>query len=163
MNQTRVARQRASSSASSSLARGMARECVARQPMCQCVLRIDAGIARAYLARMPRRKPNLVPPSPAPPTWRDPWAWASALAVVPLVVKCIGGALGEPAAEDFDMLHRVLFERSHSLLDGGGTSAFWRPVSFQLYFGAFGRMLLARPAGVAFVHAVLLALTAVIL
>jgi hypothetical protein len=65
--------------------------------------------------------------------------------------------LGEPVAEDFDFLSRALLSANHTLLDGGGSAAFWRPVSHQLYYLAFGRLMLWEPRLMAAVHAVLMA------
>ncbi len=97
-------------------------------------------------------------PLPAlPPTLRDPWAWGSVLALLPLLVRCIGAPLGEPAAEDFDFLHRSLFTGTGSLLDGGGSSAFWRPVAHQVYYATLSPLILSAPRVVAALHALLLA------
>jgi hypothetical protein len=102
-------------------------------------------------------------PRPAPPTWRDPWAWLTAAAVLPLLAGLSGAPLGEAVAEDFDFLVRALLAPANSLLDGGGSGAFWRPVSHQLYYEALGPLILARPGVVAGIHAALLALAAVLL
>jgi hypothetical protein len=83
--------------------------------------------------------------------------------VVPLVARCRGGALGEPVAEDFDFIRHVVLLGRHSLLDGGGSEAFWRPVAHQLYYLALGPTIVARPALVSGLHATLLALAAVLL
>jgi tetratricopeptide (TPR) repeat protein len=98
-----------------------------------------------------------------PPAWRDPWAWASAASVLALVARTRGTPRGEAVAEDFDFLRRALLEPGLSLLDGGGSSAFWRPVSHQLYYEALGPLILGRPGAVAAIHAALLALGAVLL
>src|SRR5262245_34358788 len=74
-----------------------------------------------------------------------------------------GAPWGEPVAEDFDFLRRALLDGMGTLLDGGGSHAFWRPISFQLYYAAFGRLILGAPAVVTVVHLVLLALGAVLL
>ncbi|HEU5319495.1 MAG TPA: hypothetical protein VFX28_01745, partial [Methylomirabilota bacterium] len=63
-----------------------------------------------------------------------------------------GAPWGEPVAEDFDFLHRALFEGMGTLLDGGGSSAFWRPIPHQLYYATFGRASLATPALVTVFH-----------
>jgi tetratricopeptide (TPR) repeat protein len=99
----------------------------------------------------------------APPTWRDPWAWVSAAAILPLWLGTIGAPRGEPAAEDFDLLRRALLEGGGSLFDGGGTLAFWRPISNQVYFRLLGETILAHPGRVALLHALLLAAAAVLL
>ncbi len=114
--------------------------------------------------RTPR--PDPVPRAPvnlAPPLSRDPWAWASALAVLPLVLHSLGAHLGEPVAEDFDFLHRALLSGNHSLLDGGGSTAFWRPMAHQFYYLALGPLMLAHPGAVVALHAVLLAVTSLLL
>ncbi len=95
--------------------------------------------------------------APAPRTARDPWAWASVLAIVPLLARCIGAPLGEAVAEDFDFLHRTLFSGMGSLLDGGGSTAFWRPVAHQLYYAALGPVIVGSPRVVAALHVLLLA------
>jgi len=106
----------------------------------------------------PARSPRVEPaPSPAPPLARDPWALAALLAIAPLLAKCWGAPLGEPAAEDYDFLHRIVFHGLGSLLDGGGSTAFWRPLAHQVYYAALGRFALTHPLAVALVHAALLA------
>ena len=103
-------------------------------------------------ARAPRRADA----GPVPPLWRDPWALATALAVIPLLVRCAGAPLGEAVAEDFDFLHRSLFVGLGSLLDGGGSSAFWRPLAHQVYYAALGPLIVSHPLVVAMLHALLL-------
>ena len=102
-----------------------------------------------------------VAPAPGPetaqPLWRDPWALATALAVVPLLVRCAGAPLGEPVAEDFDFLRRSLFFGLGSLFDGGGSTAFWRPLAHQVYYAALGPLIVSHPRLVAALHALLLA------
>jgi hypothetical protein len=95
-------------------------------------------------------------PAPAPPLWRDPWALATAIGVVPLLVRCAGAPLGEPVAEDFDFLRRSLFSGVGSLLDGGGSSAFWRPLAHQVYYAALGPLIVTQPLAVAMLHLLLL-------
>src|SRR6266571_4479868 len=104
-----------------------------------------------------------IPLEPAVPLHRDRWAWASVLAVLPLVIHAWGAPLGEAVAEDFDFLHRVFFSRTHTLLDGGGSSAFWRPVAHQLYYETLGPLILSHPGLVATLHVVLLALASLLL
>jgi tetratricopeptide (TPR) repeat protein len=94
--------------------------------------------------------------SAAPPFARDPWALATALGVVPLLVRCAGAPLGEPVAEDFDFLRRSLFNGMGSLFDGGGSSAFWRPLAHQVYYAALGPLTVSHPLVVALLHALLL-------
>src|SRR5262245_54806732 len=103
-----------------------------------------------------------VPPGPPGRAWRDPWAWICALGVIPLVLHSLGAPLGEPVAEDFDFLHRALFSR-FDLLDGGGSSAFWRPLSHQLYYRALAPLLLDHPGSIAALHVGMLALATVLL
>lgn len=120
--------------------------------------RRDAHRSRAGVP--PPRDPAST--APAPPTWRDPWAWASALALLPLLVRALGAPLGEPVAEDFDFLRRTLFTGIGSLLDGGGSTAFWRPVAHQLYYATLGPLIVSHPRAVAALHALLLAAGAVL-
>ena len=79
-----------------------------------------------------------------------------------LVLGTRGAARGEPVAEDFDFLHVSLFEK-FSLLDGGGSSAFWRPVAHQLYYRAMGPWILDHPRWVSWAHILLMALAALLL
>jgi hypothetical protein len=109
------------------------------------------------------RAPAAILTPPPPPAFRDPWAWASVLAVLPLLAHALGAPLGEPVAEDFDFLHRALFARTHTLLDGGGSMAFWRPLSHQVYYLTLGRLALDHPSWVAAINTLLLALTALLL
>ncbi len=92
-----------------------------------------------------------------PPAARDPWAWLTLLAILPLVLRMAGAPWGEPVAEDFDFLRRALLEGMGTLADGGGSQAFWRPIPHQLYYAAFGRLILAAPAAVAVFHLCVLA------
>jgi tetratricopeptide (TPR) repeat protein len=89
---------------------------------------------------------------------KDGWCWAALGSVLVLVAHSVGAPLGEPVAEDFDFLARALLSGNHTLLDGGGSQAFWRPVSHQLYYLIFGRLMLAAPWAMALVHALLMAL-----
>ncbi len=68
------------------------------------------------------------------------------------MLHSLGAPLGEPAAEDFDFLHRALLEHRHTLLDGGGSLAFWRPLSHQVYYLLFGPLMLAHPRAIAAIH-----------
>ena len=122
-------------------------------------------------ARSPRRsrprgtapRPESAPASPVPappPLVRDVWSWLAALAVLPIVLHGLGAPLGEPVAEDFDFLRHNLLLGRHGLLDGGGSLAFWRPVSHQLYYTVLGSLILDHPRVVASLHAVLLAVAA---
>lgn len=61
------------------------------------------------------------------------------------------------------MLRRALLEGAPSFLDGGGSSAFWRPLAFQGYFGALGSLIVRHPLLVAGIHALLLSLAALLL
>jgi hypothetical protein len=78
--------------------------------------------------------------------------------VLVLVWHSLGAPLGEPVAEDFDFLYRALLSGRHTLMDGGGSVAFWRPVSHQLYYLALGRVMLSEPRVVATLHALLMGL-----
>ena len=112
----------------------------------------------------PRRRHDRPRPSPAravappPPAARDPWAWASALAVLPVLLHSLGAPLGEPFADDFDYLHRVVFSGVGSFFDGGGSTLYWRPLGRQVYFGALSRAILSHPGAVVGLHVLLLGL-----
>ena len=117
-------------------------------------------------ARAAAKAPPAPPPpplAPPPPLHRDGWAWLSVLAVLPLVIHAWGAPLGEAVAEDFDFLHRVMFSKTHTLLDGGGSTAFWRPVAHQLYYETLGPLILSHPGVVATLHILLLALSSLLL
>ena len=121
--------------------------------------RSRAGAPRPAAGPGPPRAaaaPARTPAASAPPFVRDPWALATALAVIPLLVRCAGAPLGEAVAEDFDFLRRSLFTGMGSLLDGGGSSAFWRPLAHQVYYAALGPLIVSQPLVVALLHALLL-------
>ena len=92
--------------------------------------------------------------------WRDPWMWALAPAALPVVLRASGLPLGEPFADDFAFLRRALFDGALPLTDGGGSPLFWRPLSRQVYFGLFGRLMLAHPAWIAAIHVLVLVASA---
>lgn len=71
--------------------------------------------------------------------------------------------MGEAVAEDFDFLNRALLQGMGTLLDGGGSEAFWRPVPHQLYYAGLGRLIVGHPGAVATLHVLLLALGALLL
>jgi len=98
----------------------------------------------------------------AVPLARDPWAWLTLFAVLPLALRMAGAPWGEPVAEDFDFLRRATVQGMGSLLDGGGSHAFWRPIPHQLYYAAFGGLILSAPAAVAVFHLVVLAVGALL-
>ena len=103
------------------------------------------------------------PIPPAPRLFRDPWAWVSVLALVPLVLHSLGAPLGEPVADDFDHLHYALFSPRHSWLDGGGSVSFWRPLAYQGYFGLLARRLITSPWVVVMLHTTLLGIAVFLL
>jgi hypothetical protein len=119
------------------------------------------AIARAAAKAAPVPPPP--PLAPPPPLHRDRWAWVSVLAVLPLVIHAWGAPLGEAVAEDFDFLQRAMFSKTHTLLDGGGSTAFWRPVAHQLYYETLGPLILSHPGLVATLHILLLALSSLLL
>ena len=121
--------------------------------------RAARGPGRTTRVREPAVRSHLPPPRGL----GDPWAWASVLAVLPLAIAMRGAPWGEPVAEDFDFLHRALFQGMGSLLDGGGSQAFWRPIPHQLYYAALGRLILSAPAVVTTLHLALLALGALLI
>lgn len=106
--------------------------------------------------------PRTVPVSP-PRARIDLGAFAAAGAVVVLLAKSLGAALGEPAAEDFDFLRHVVLGGHHSWLDGGGSLSFWRPLAQQVYYGLCGPLMLDHPRVLAALHFALLAATAMLL
>jgi hypothetical protein len=128
------------------------------------VSRPPAAAGRNADSPGPRRAGDSRVPAwaPAPPALRDPWLWASALAVLPLLLHSLGAPLGEPVADDFDYLRHVVFSRTHSLFDGGGASLYWRPIGRQLYYTLLTPQILHHPAVVVAVHVLLLALTSVL-
>src|SRR6185503_18028819 len=83
---------------------------------------------------------------------RDRWAWAVLLGALPLAIKLLGAPVGEPVAEDFDFLRHALLTNQHSLLDGGGSLSFWRPIAHQIYYLALGPLILRAPLAVAAIH-----------
>jgi len=93
---------------------------------------------------------------------RVPWAWLCLLAPLPLLLHSLGAPLGQAVAEDFDFLHRALFSPLN-LLDGGGSAAFWRPLSHQLYYVTLAPVILGHPGLVATIHLVLLGLSSVLI
>lgn len=127
------------------------------------------SVARARRARPDSSPRGPDPSSPAEPLlpprswWRDPWAWASVLAVAPLVLHSMGAPLGEPAADDIGQLHHALFSPRHTWLDNGGSQSYWRPLAYQGYYGLLTNVILTRPLLVAALHVALLALASLLL
>jgi hypothetical protein len=115
--------------------------------------------------RAPENRPTAAPrpAAPAPPAARDPWGWASALAVLAVVVHAWGAPLGEPVADDFACLIRARLEPGLPWFDGYGSALYWRPLARQVYFKLLAPVMLAHPGIVASLHAVLLALAALLL
>src|SRR4029078_6883425 len=64
-----------------------------------------------------RSSANAASSVPRPPLWRDVWAWASVLAIAPLVLHSLGARLGEPVADDFAWLPRAPLTRGISLFE----------------------------------------------
>lgn len=111
--------------------------------------------------RVPDASPQPGPPGPS--GGRDRWLPVALLALVPLVLHTLGAPLGEPAAEDWDFLHQALLAGGSSFFDGGGSSAFWRPLPHQVYFALAGPLMLSRPLALGVLHLLALALTAVLI
>jgi len=83
--------------------------------------------------------------------------------VLPILIHSWRARLGEPVADDYVFLHRALLDPHHPLFDGGGAMVYWRPLSRQVYYGLFGPLMLSHPRMVALVHALLLAVAAVLI
>jgi len=83
--------------------------------------------------------------------------------VIPLLLHSLGAPLGEPVADDFDFLHRVLYAPHFSLFDGGGAARYWRPLSRQIYYEVLAPLMLPQPGFIAALHVALLALVALLL
>src|SRR5262245_12111835 len=99
-------------------------------------------------SKNPPRKPSAEPLERAevPVVWfRDWWLWLSVGAPLLLLIRSLGARLGEPAADDFDFLHHVILKHGFALFDGGGSESFWRPLSHQMYYAAFGGLMLTTP------------------
>jgi hypothetical protein len=89
--------------------------------------------------------------------------WVSVFAVVPVVLHSLGAPLGEPFADDFDYLHRTLFQGVGSFFDGYGSTLYWRPFGRQIYFGALSHLIVSHPHAIVALHVALLAMTALLL
>lgn len=85
------------------------------------------------------------------------------LGVVAVLIAARSAPLGFPVADDFGFLAHALLRPPVDWLDGGGSPLYWRPLSRQLYYMVLGPLMLAWPLGVALVHALLLALAAILL
>ncbi len=101
--------------------------------------------------------------SPAPPAWRDPLLWLSALAALVLLATSAGAPLGEPVADDYEYLHHMRFTPHWGWLDGFGSQLYWRPLARQAYYGALYGTLLSSPFTVALLHLACLALAGALL
>jgi hypothetical protein len=97
------------------------------------------------------------------PVARDPWAWAVLLAIVPLVLRSLGAPLGEPIADDFDYLHRVLLTHDRSFLDGFGSILYWRPMSRQVYYLLLAPWMVEAPWIVPTLHVLVLAVSGLLI
>ena len=108
------------------------------------------------------------PPSPLsdaasprriPASRQDAWIAAAvgAASLLALLVACRGAPLGIPAADDYDYLHALRFERPLDWLGPMGSIWYWRPLSRQLYFTVLDGAFFQAPLVVAAVHALLLA------
>src|SRR6266516_4278753 len=91
--------------------------------------------------------------------WRDPWAWVPLLSALPLVLHSLAAPLGEPFADDFYFMRRIVIPGPRPIFDGGGSPVFWRPLGRQAYFGALGTVMLEHPLWVVGLHVALLALS----
>jgi len=75
-----------------------------------------------------------------------------AAAAAELLLHTLGTPLGEPFADDFFFLRRVLFAGPHPWLDGAGSPVYWRPLGRQAYYGALGETVVSHPAWIAALH-----------
>ena len=120
-------------------------------------------VERPAALERPRDRAPSEPWSKPVPLGRDIWAWVAALAVLPLVLHSLGAPLGEPVADDLGQLHYVLFTRHPTWLDNGGSLTYWRPLAYQGYYGLLTKVILAWPAAITALHAILLALASLLL
>ena len=93
---------------------------------------------------------------------RLPWALLCLLAPFLLLAHSLGAPLGQSVAEDFDFLHDALFS-SFNLFNGGGSGAFWRPISHQIYYRLLAPLILDHPGAVAAIHVALLVLSSMLI
>lgn len=112
-----------------------------------------------------RRSPSYAPArpiavAPAPPAWRDPWAWAACASILPILFASIGAPFAEPVADDFEPMARVLLGEGVDWLSGFGSAFYWRPLSRQAYYLAAAGLIAEAPRGVMALHALALAATA---
>jgi hypothetical protein len=71
--------------------------------------------------------------------------------------------MGEPFSDDFQFLEFSVLHGNPSWWDGGGGVGYWRPLARQAYYGLLGPLMLAHPAAIAALHALVLAATGVLL
>jgi len=109
---------------------------------------------------MRRRSPRASAPLPASPPHpargRLVVALVGAAALAALAWACRGAPLGVPAADDYDYLHALRFERPLDLLGPMGSLWYWRPLSRQAYFALFDGVFFRAPLVIAGVHLLLL-------
>ncbi len=118
--------------------------------------------SRTPAARHPSTSVPATPP-PRPALWRDPWLWASLIAVLLVLVRSLGAPLGEPVADDFDHLHHALFIHGGSWFGSGGSGSFWRPLAYQGYYGLLHDMIVMHPVWISALHLALLGVVVVLL
>ena len=86
-----------------------------------------------------------VPPRPGRTRVTLPWAFAGALAILPLLWSSRAPTLGVPVADDYCFLSHLAFKPTLDLLGPLGAAYYWRPVSRQLYFLLMGPWLPRAP------------------
>jgi len=106
--------------------------------------------------RSPRASASLPASLPRPGRGRLVAALVGTAALVALAWSCRGAPLGVPAADDYDYLHSLRFERPLDLLGPMGSLWYWRPLSRQAYFALFDGMFFRAPLAIAGFHLLLL-------
>ena len=107
--------------------------------------RSESRTARAASGAPRLRDALTAPDGPPPALARDPWALVAVLSVLPLILHSLGAPLGEPFADDFDYLHRVLLGGPLTFFDGCGSALYWRPLGRQVYYSLLAPAILGAP------------------
>jgi len=97
-----------------------------------------------------------------PPVSDRPWYALGALALLILLWTCRRAPLGVPAADDYDYLYALRFQR-FDFLGSMGSNFYWRPLGRQIYYAALQPFFWTAPWVVTLVHALLLFATFVVI